>query len=181
MALGHGRRAQARRFVGVQQIAARDGTLCGLAEGGRVLCVDTGHCGPPLALTKPAKRPKAAKAAPTAEPVIALGFAAARQLAFDVGFCVITTTGGRLQCGDGCRKLDPIALERVDTMVGRCALLKSGTVTCFDGTKFVAVPGVQRAILLAVGRAHACALVGGAIVCWGDNARGQLGEFAVTP
>jgi alpha-tubulin suppressor-like RCC1 family protein len=66
-------------------------------------------------------------------------------------------------------------------MVGRCAQLKSGIVTCFDGTTFVVVPGVQRATQLAVGRAHACALAGGAIVCWGDNARGQLGEFAVTP
>src|SRR4029077_19175902 len=100
------------------------------------------------------------------------------QLAFDVGFCVVTTTG-RLQCGDGCRRLDPIALERVNTRAARCALLRPGTVACFDGTRFAPVPGVQRATALAVGRAHACALVEGAIRCWGDPQHGQLGEFAI--
>lgn len=194
--------------TGVRAIAARDNTLCGLVDGGRVQCVDTGRCGPPPA-SPPAPPPPAAPAhkpsprpakpsprtrppqkpgpaapvrpadRPAADPVLTLGFATARQLAFDVGFCVITATGGRLQCGDGCRKLDPIALERVDTMVGRCALLRSGTVTCFDGTKFVAAPGVQRATQLAVGRAHACALTGTTISCWGDDAHDQLGGFGI--
>jgi hypothetical protein len=204
--------------TGIQSIAARDGTLCGLVDGGRVVCVDRGRCGPPpppkvappppppkaappvkpstparpatasksaRPASKPAKpapptpTPAAPVSAPSGEPVLSVGFAAARQLAFDVGFCVVTAAGSRLQCGDGCRKFDPIALERVDTVVSRCALLKSGTVTCFDGTKFVAVPGLQHATQLAVGRAHACALAGGAVVCWGDNAHGQLGEYAV--
>jgi hypothetical protein len=223
----------------IRELAARDGELCALLDGGRVMCVNGGRCGspppsPPPAVKPPATRPtsppppatghaakpgskptaakstatkptatkptatkptatkptaaKPTAAKPTAHPAASAesagdpaqspGFAAARQLAFDVGFCVVTTTG-RLQCGDGCRRLDPIALERVDTLVGRCALLKSGTVACFDGTRFAAVSGVQRASALAVGRAHACVLVEGAIRCWGDHQHGQLGDFAL--
>jgi Regulator of Chromosome Condensation (RCC1) repeat protein len=191
--------------TGVHDLAARDGELCGLLDGGRIMCVDGGRCGPPpTASPSPAAQPPAHPVRPTTghaakpkppaarpgrpavpaalagDPAQSPGFAAARQLAFDVGFCVVTTTG-RLQCGDGCRRLDPIVLERVDTLVGRCALLKSGTVACFDGARFAAVPGVRRATALAVGRAHACAIADGAIRCWGDHQHGQLGEFAVTP
>ena len=195
--------------TGVRELAARDGELCGLLDGGRVLCADGGRCGPPppaspapaakppppppahpvrptgratkprpAAAKPPAANRPAAPAAPAGDPVQSPGFAAARQLAFDVGFCVVTTTG-RLQCGDGCRRLDPIVLERVDTLVGRCALLRSGTVACFDGARFVAVPGLQRATALAVGRAHACALAESAIRCWGDHQHSQLGDFAI--
>jgi hypothetical protein len=227
-----------------QEIAARDGAVCARLDGGRVVCADTGRCGPsptspaspqgapshtappaPAKTVKPgahkaagagkspaprvaagkpgttgkpavagksgtekpgATKPGAGKPAasadptPAGEPVLSPGFATARQLAFDVGFCVVTTNG-RLQCGDGCRKLDPIALERVDAVVGRCARLKAGTVSCFDGSKFVAVPGIERATQLAVGRAHACALIGDDIRCWGDREHGQLGGFAIPP
>ena len=112
------------------------------------------------------------------EPADPLTFPAARHLAFGLGFCVVTTTG-KLQCGDGCRRLDPVKLDRVDSVVGRCALLRSRTVSCFDDVKGTAVPGVTRASLLAVGRAHACALVDGRIACWGDDDHGQLGGFAI--
>jgi hypothetical protein len=235
--------------AGVQEIAAHDGAVCARLEGGRVVCVDSGRCGPPptptpapppappppitpapatpaksahgkpAAPAAPAKNaaakpaagaaaksgpgasksatgaaakpgapagkpgaPAAAKPAAPAEsqgdPVLTPGFAAARQLAFDLGFCVVTTVG-RLQCGDGCRKLEPIVLERVGSVNARCAQLRAGTISCSDGTRFIAVPGVEHATSLAVGRAHACAIAGGAVLCWGDNGHGQLGPFAV--
>jgi hypothetical protein len=120
-----------------------------------------------------------APAGPLGEPADPLGFTAARALAFDLGFCVVTSAN-RLQCGDGCRTVEPVKLERVDAVVGRCALLKSHTISCFDDVKATAVPGVTRASLLAVGRAHGCATVDGRITCWGNNDHGQLGDFAIT-
>jgi hypothetical protein len=207
--------------AGVEDIAAREATLCGRLHGGRVICAPSDRCGPrhtaPAPAPKPSKPAKPAAVAPkpaavapkpaavapkpgkpiakpgkpppgrpttepaaepTGEPGDALGFTTARSLAFDLGFCVVTTANA-LQCGDGCRQLDPVKLERVDSVVGRCALLRSRTVTCFDEVKGVAVPGVTRATLLAAGRAHACAFVDGRIACWGDDSHGQLGGFAI--
>src|SRR6202000_1714456 len=98
-------------------------------------------------LGKPAKQPKpppGAEPAPAdpattvADPASGLGLAAARQLAFGIGFCVVTTTH-KLQCGDGCRTVDPPKLEHVDSVAGRCALLRSGGVTCLDQDKLVPV------------------------------------------
>jgi hypothetical protein len=138
---------------------------------------------------KPAKAGKAAKATkpppsgaatggPAREPAEALGFTPARQLAFDIGFCVVTTDG-KLVCGDGCRRIDAPKLEHVDAVVGRCALLTSGAVTCFDGGKAVTVSSITRANPLGVGAAHACAIAGGRIICWGGDDHHQLGEFAL--
>jgi len=58
-------------------------------------------------------------------------------------------------------------------------MLTSGAVTCFDGGKAVTVSSITRANPLAVGAAHACAIVGGRIVCWGSDDHHQLGEFAL--
>jgi hypothetical protein len=160
---------------------------------------------PKPATPKPGKRPKAGKATkagkaakptvaakpskpapsdaapshPTGEPADALGFPAARQLAFEIGFCVVTTAG-KLECGDGCRKVDPPKLERVNAVVGRCALLVSGTVTCFDDGKATAAPGLTRVRGLVAGRAHACALADGKIRCWGSDDHHQLGGFTTS-
>jgi hypothetical protein len=218
---------------GVQEIATRDGTICGRLQTGRVVCAPSERCGsrpprpaaskpsapikPPRAATTaattksakprpprpstsqpapaPGKSPPSNQPAPAApaksppsstqpapaapgEPADPLGFTSARQLAFDLGFCVVTTTN-KLQCGDGCRQIDPVKLERVDSVIGRCARLRSGTVTCFHDGQATAIPGVTRATLLAVGRAHACAFVDGRIACWGDDDHGQLGGFAI--
>jgi hypothetical protein len=158
---------------GVEGLADRDGVLCARLHDGGVVCAPSDHCGPRR--TPPPPPPPAAKLGEPADP---LTFPAARHLAFGLGFCVVTTTG-KLQCGDGCRRLDPVKLDRVESVVGRCALLRSRTVSCFDDVKGTAVPGVTRASLLAVGRAHACALVDGRIACWGDDGHGQLGGFAI--
>lgn len=81
---------------------------------------------------------------------------------------------------DGAVLAEPRA-ERVraaDVEEGRaCVVRTSGDVTCFaDGTA-AAVPGLDGATRVALGEAHACAIVGAdrSVWCWGDNRRGQLG------
>jgi hypothetical protein len=140
------------------------------------------HATPPNKLASHA-HPRASTAKPIdpasarGEPTDTLGFTSVRQLAFDLGFCVVTDNN-LLQCGDGCRKTYPPKLERVVSVVGRCALLKSGTVACFDEVKGNPIPNLIRANHLAVGRAHGCAIAFNNIACWGANDHHQLGPFA---
>jgi alpha-tubulin suppressor-like RCC1 family protein len=73
-----------------------------------------------------------------------------------------------------------------------CALTSAGSVACWgdndfgqlgvdtggaDKTSPVLVPGVAKAVAIAAGGYHACALTAtGAVVCWGWNSKGQIGN-----
>jgi alpha-tubulin suppressor-like RCC1 family protein len=73
-----------------------------------------------------------------------------------------------------------------------CALVSSGSVRCWgwnaagqlgDGTMTATntgmpttVSGLSGATMLAAGGLHTCALVGGAVKCWGFNTDGELGD-----
>jgi alpha-tubulin suppressor-like RCC1 family protein len=73
-----------------------------------------------------------------------------------------------------------------------CALTSAGSVACWgdnnfgqlgvdtggaDKTSPVLVPGVAKAVAIAAGGYHACALTAaGAVVCWGWNNKGQIGN-----
>lgn len=148
--------------------------------------------------TKPARGTKTAKTKPAkpvtpaaasvvdkkpVELVLALSLPKARSLVFDAGWCVVTAIGGKVQCGDGCGKVEEPwrRLDKIEEVVGRCARIQGGTVKCWDPSKpqpvISAVDGVTGVTALAVGRMHGCAIVAeGAITCWGENAHGQLGR-----
>ena len=75
-----------------------------------------------------------------------------------------------------------------------CALLPGGAVRCWgynadgqlgDGTTSnslspVLVMNLNRAVALAAGEFHACALRSGDVQCWGSNNAGQLGDGTTT-
>jgi alpha-tubulin suppressor-like RCC1 family protein len=78
-----------------------------------------------------------------------------------------------------------------------CARIQNGTMQCWgvnddgqlgddtsgtDRLLPVAVTGVGDASAIGLGASHSCAVVGaGALVCWGANAGGQLGDGGVAP
>ncbi|NVB80444.1 MAG: hypothetical protein HOV81_18775 [Kofleriaceae bacterium] len=136
----------------------------------------------------PAKAP-AKTPAPNQEelPFEVLRLPAAKHLAFDVGLCVVTKTG-KLQCleaADACKLDSPWpGLANIETVAGRCARLRDGSVRCWAvdlrSRVVSAVAGVQKAALLAASSSHACAVISdGEIVCWGSNKFGALGRGEV--
>jgi alpha-tubulin suppressor-like RCC1 family protein len=105
---------------------------------------------------------------------------------------------GQLGDGGGPRREDPgevVGLEDVVQLAASgdhtCAVRRSGHVACWgrndhgqlgDGTTTdrstpVEVSAVEGAVQVAAGSGHGCALLapGARVVCWGDNASGQLG------
>ena len=60
-----------------------------------------------------------------------------------------------------------------------CAVRRTGSVVCWGagfGKTPTAVPGVDKVADLSAGEAHTCARSNGALTCWGNNRRGQLGD-----
>jgi alpha-tubulin suppressor-like RCC1 family protein len=106
---------------------------------------------------------------------------------------------GQLADGSTTDTTTPVAVTGLSDAVAivarqdhNCALKTSGAVACWgyngygqlgDGsssnirTTTVAVTGLSDAVALAAGRLHSCALkTSGAMVCWGRNGEGQLGN-----
>lgn len=96
-------------------------------------------------------------------------------------------SGANGQLGDGSSKRPtpaavPGLADAIAVASGQnhtCALRKAGTVTCW-GAGFprapTAVPGVKDAVELTAGDDHTCARSKGALLCWGKNDRGQIGD-----
>ena len=117
-------------------------------------------------------------------PVEVLRLPPAKHLAFDVGLCVVTTTG-KLEClaaKNGCEVESPWpGLASVDYVIGNCARISDGTARCWSvelkSRLVTAVKGVVGAISVAASSSHACAILGDrSVVCWGSNKSGALGR-----
>jgi alpha-tubulin suppressor-like RCC1 family protein len=91
----------------------------------------------------------------------------------------------------------PLRGVPVQVSVGRdfaCALFDTGEVRCWGDNRFgqlgddylfelrtsaeTSVIGVSRAVQLSAGHRHVCAVTrAGEVYCWGNNEKGQLGQF----
>jgi alpha-tubulin suppressor-like RCC1 family protein len=110
---------------------------------------------------------------------------------------------GRLGNGTTTTALSPVAVTGLSDALAvsagtahTCALKASGSVACWgnngDGrlgnnttstavVSPVTVNGLSDAVAVSVGNAHTCAIkASGAVVCWGDNRDGQLGNGTTT-
>jgi alpha-tubulin suppressor-like RCC1 family protein len=96
-------------------------------------------------------------------------------------------TGTQGQLGDGSqRRTTPTAVPGLADATGlaagqghTCALRRGGAASCW-GAGFARAPapvkGVAGAVEISAGEDHTCARSKGALVCWGRNDRGQLGD-----
>jgi hypothetical protein len=114
--------------------------------------------------SKPGKKPvKPAKPEPAPPPKLeTLPFPPARQLAFGLGFCVVTTAN-KLVCGDSCTTPGKVELENVDRVVGDCVVQATGAVRC-AGKPITGVTAPKAS-------AGSCAIVESGVVCWGDDGK----------
>jgi alpha-tubulin suppressor-like RCC1 family protein len=130
--------------------------------------------------------------------VIALGSSHTCALLPEAGACWGLNSAGQLGVGDFVQRSIPAAVSPGNatrlTLGGThsCVLISGGTVRCWgnnlqgqlglnDGfaTPKTAsptdVPGLSSVLQVAAGGAHTCALLSGAVKCWGDNSNRQLG------
>jgi len=161
-------------LAGVQELGVRGRAVCGRLDDGSVQC-PVPHCAaevaPPVPKPPPpAKKPKPkagkkpvkpAKPEPPPPPKLdTLPFPPARQLAFALGFCVVTTAN-KLVCGDSCTAPGKAELDRVDRVAGTCVVQTTGAVRCAGKL----INGVTAPKVLA----GSCAIVESGVVCWGDD------------
>ena len=124
---------------------------------------------PPAPPKKPVKKPKKpVKPAPPPAPKLeSLPFSPAKQLAFDLGWCVVTTAN-KLECSEACGKPGKSQLDKVDRVVGRCVVQTTGAVRCDNKP----VSGVTAPSALA----GSCAIVKSAVMCWGTDGKAAAVE-----
>jgi alpha-tubulin suppressor-like RCC1 family protein len=114
-------------------------------------------------------------------------------------WCWGANDAGQLGHGPGPSSPTPVAVSGLAGAVAlalgashTCALLADGTVRCWgsnqggmlgldQSVQFASTPtkvrGVANAVAIASGSAYTCALlIDGSILCWGNNADGQLGD-----
>jgi hypothetical protein len=90
---------------------------------------------------------------------------------------------GHVQCSIGSRATKSITIGGVDNATSasaRCAVMR-GRVACWtlgaDAVTATPIDGITNAVQVVAGGTHDCALLAtGAVLCWGDNGQGQLGD-----
>lgn len=102
------------------------------------------------------------------------GLPANARAACSQGECTFECETGFLKKDGACHRPEKIAAGGSSS----CALLSGGRVKCWSNDVAISTTGWSQ---ISVGDGHACALRSGALVCWGGDSYGQLGDGASTP
>lgn len=171
---------------------------CALLSGGNVKCWGRnaeGQLGDGTKVSSPAA-------------VSVQNVSAAKALALGQYFSCAIVASGKVKCwGDALGtgvlggSATPVQIQNVTGAVaisadaGHACVILSGkrNVKCWGlntagalgvagapGTKPVEVPGIAGATAISTGLLHSCAIVNGRPICWGGNARGELGDGTKT-
>ena len=146
---------------------------CGLESSGTLACWET------MAILQ-AGRKRRPKLKPTRHVV-------AQDVASISGACFVRTSGG-VAClggGDAPSTAPPLVTERSaksdvlrTSADGDCAVLRDGGIAC--GAESLSIPGDEAVDIAGRPSSHVCAVTrGGAVWCWGDNAKGAVGKASV--
>ncbi len=187
---------------GVEAIAANGGHSCALLSSGGVSCWGGNRSGQ-LGDGSTSKRRVPVAVVGLSEPATAIAAGAGHTCALLQSggvACWGRNMAGQLGNGTNVDQKTPVAVIGLAGGVSRvtaganytCALLQNGSVQCWgdnangqlgDGSTVaqnmpVNVSGLAGAATgISAGSDHACAvLTDGTVQCWGDNARGQLGD-----
>lgn len=182
--LGPGTPITAKTISGLAPALAVEGdqwSSCALGQGGHLHCWGDGW--------QPVKEP-------SNQPIASLPAELTVRQFSNTGFLCALLSDDSMRCTKRFNMDEPLRFTSslsfgsdpaigVSTGLVTCVLRRSGKVKCFgDGTgsdfdvvgKDVDLKG-RRALALATGSRHACAIVEGErVLCWGDNGSGQLGQ-----
>lgn len=172
----------AGRCASIVDIEAAQNNTCALYASGRVFCwglnrgVNTRGGGSFAHNTNPVQ----------VVDVIGAPLENVTQLAGGADAMCARRTNGTVQCwGNGLNITDVSAITTATDLAVRgvvgCAVV-GGAVICWNSVLVTApVAGISYAVAVAVGTIHNCAVrASGAVVCWGNNSYGQLGDGTVT-
>ena len=163
-------------------LAAGDDHTCAIVAGGKVACWGRGDANalggpapraPAGAKPKGPDEPSVSPAEPGGPPTLLAGISGASSVALGARHGCVIWRGGRIACfGEDDR-------NQLGTFVaGGNAKPKLGPKPT---PRLVTVKGIEGATAIALGARHGCAVVdGGAVRCWGDNTKGQLGDGTTT-
>ncbi len=189
--------------IAFTNVAAGNGFACGLDGGGRAYCWGANSLGQ---LGDRSVRDRLAPSTNTPLPgaprfasIAAGAFHACALTAAGVAYCWGGNADGALGRGNTTSSADPMPVVASSMFASlalgngfTCGITAQGQVQCWganhvgalgDGsthnrsTPSPIAAGAERFAAVAAGAYHACALTAaGAVYCWGDNSRGQIGN-----
>ena len=192
---------------GITQLSVGNEHTCALSSSGGVLCWGrSDHC--ELGISVPSVVPVAIPEDNLKSGIVQITSGGAHTCALTSGggvLCWGDNYSGQLGNGDGNDSCSPVTVTGLSSGVTQisaggshtCALTSNGGVLCWgensdgqlgnNGTIAnslvpVAVSGLSSGVAqISAGGSHACALTtGGEVLCWGDDAYGQLGDGSFT-